>query len=172
MLGCAFVLYRGCTPDVALLLQSRFSRVRLCVTPETAAPQALPSLGFSKQEHWSGLPFPSPVHESESEAAQSCPTPSDPMDCSLPGFSVHGIFQSSGLDWGAIAFSEMWPSCVQVYSRCASECSRCASECSKCVPCVLQICLDVFQMWPKYIPDVHLTFRCVPHVFQMWSRCV
>ena len=48
-----------------LLLLSRFSRVRLCATPETAAHQAPPSLGFSRQEHWSGLPFPSPRHESE-----------------------------------------------------------------------------------------------------------
>ena len=48
-----------------LLLLSRFSRVRLCATPETAAHQAPPSLGFSRQEHWSGLPFPSPMHESE-----------------------------------------------------------------------------------------------------------
>ena len=48
-----------------LLLLSRFSRVRLCVTPETAAHQAPPSLRFSRQEHWSGLPFPSPMHESE-----------------------------------------------------------------------------------------------------------
>ena len=48
-----------------LLLLSRLSRVRLCVTPWTAAHQAPPSLGFSRQEHWSGLPFPSPVHESE-----------------------------------------------------------------------------------------------------------
>ena len=48
-----------------LLLLSRFSRVRLCATPQTAAHQAPPSLGFSKQEHWSGLPFPSPMHESE-----------------------------------------------------------------------------------------------------------
>ena len=43
-----------------LLLLSRFSRVRLCATPQTAAHQAPPSLGFSRQEHWSGLPFPSP----------------------------------------------------------------------------------------------------------------
>ena len=48
-----------------LLLRSRFSSVRLCATPETAAHQAPPSLGFSRQEHWSGLPFPSPMHESE-----------------------------------------------------------------------------------------------------------
>ena len=48
-----------------LLLLSHFSRVRLCATPWTAAHQAPPSLGFSRQENWSGLPFPSPVHESE-----------------------------------------------------------------------------------------------------------
>ena len=47
------------------LLLSRFSRVRLCVTPYTAAHQASRSLGFSRQEHWSGLPFPSPMHERE-----------------------------------------------------------------------------------------------------------
>ena len=44
--------------------------------------------------------------KSESEVAQSCPTLSDPMDCSLPGSSVHGIFQARVLEWGAIAFSE------------------------------------------------------------------
>ena len=42
--------------------------------------------------------------KSESEVPQSCPTPSDPMDCSLPGSSVHGIFQARVLEWGAIAF--------------------------------------------------------------------
>ena len=51
--------------DLLLLLLSRFSRVRLCATPQTAAHQAPLSLGFSRQEHWSGLPFPSPTHESE-----------------------------------------------------------------------------------------------------------
>ena len=71
-----------------------------------AAHQAPRSLGFSRQEHWSGLPFPSPMHESESEVPQSCPTLSDPMDCSLPGSSIHGIFQARVLEWGAIAFSE------------------------------------------------------------------
>ena len=44
-----------------LLLLSCFSRVRLCATPLTEAHQAPPSLGFSRQEHWSGLPLPSPV---------------------------------------------------------------------------------------------------------------
>ena len=134
-----------------LLLLIHFSRVRVCATPETAAYQAPPSLGFSRQEHCSGLPFPSPMHESEkwkwsrsvvsdswwphglqptrllrpwdfpgkstgvgchfllqymkvkseSEVAQSCPTLGDPMDCSPPGSSVHGIFQARGLEWAA-----------------------------------------------------------------------
>ena len=43
--------------------------------------------------------------KSESEVTQSCLTLRDPMDCSLPGSSVHGIFQARGLEWGAIAFS-------------------------------------------------------------------
>ena len=45
--------------------------------------------------------------KSESEVAQSCPTLSDPMDCSLPGSSIHGIFQARALEWGAIAFSSL-----------------------------------------------------------------
>jgi len=57
--ACSIVLL------LLLLLLSRFSRVRLCATPYTAAHQAPPSLGFSRQEHWSGLPFPSPMHEGE-----------------------------------------------------------------------------------------------------------
>ena len=73
-----------------------------------AAHQALPSLGFSRQEHWSGLPFPSPMRESE--VAQMCPTLHNPMDCSLPGSSIHGIFQARVLEWGAIAFSSFLPS--------------------------------------------------------------
>ena len=44
--------------------------------------------------------------KSESEVAQSCPTLRDPMDCSPPGSSVHGIFQARVLEWGAIVFSE------------------------------------------------------------------
>ena len=44
--------------------------------------------------------------KSESEVTQSCPASSDAMDCSLPGSSVHGIFQARVLEWGAIAFSE------------------------------------------------------------------
>ena len=90
-----------------LLLLSRFSRVRLCATPEKAA-------------HQDPHPWDSPGKDtgvcclfllqcmkvkSESEVAQSCLIPSDPMDCSLPESSTHGIFQARVLDWGAIAFS-------------------------------------------------------------------
>jgi len=46
--------------------------------------------------------------ESESEVAQSYPTLSDPMDCSLPGSSIHGIFRATVLEWGAIAFSDFY----------------------------------------------------------------
>ena len=51
---------------------------------------------------------PSSKVKSESEVAQSCPTLSDPMDCSPPGSSVHGIFQARVLEWVAIAFSEIY----------------------------------------------------------------
>ena len=84
--------------------------LQLCPTlcnPIDGSLPGSPSLGFSRQEHWSGLPFPSAMHESEkwkwsrSVASNS----SRPMDCSLPGSSVHGIFQARVLECGAIAFS-------------------------------------------------------------------
>ena len=50
--------------------------------------------------------------KSESEVSQPCPTLSDTMDCSLPGSSVHGIFQARVLEWGAIAFSENNSYCI------------------------------------------------------------
>ena len=92
-----------------LLLLSCFSRVRLCGTPWMAAHQAPLSLGFSKQEHWSCCHFLLQCMkvESESEVAQSCLTLRDPMDCSLPGSSIHGILQARVLEWGAIAFSKL-----------------------------------------------------------------
>ena len=106
------------------------SRVRLSTTPWTAAYQAPPSMGFSRQEYWSRVssqlcatsgrqptrlpcPWYSPGKNTgvgchfllqcmkvkgESEVAQSCPTLSDPMDCSLPGSSTHGIFQARVLE--------------------------------------------------------------------------
>ena len=101
----------------AKLLQSCLS---LC-DPIDSSPLGSPSLGFSGQDHWSELPFPSPVHESEneSEVAQSCLTPSDPMDCRLPGSSVRGIFQARVLEWVAIVYSKMLPA-ISVNKGCCS----------------------------------------------------
>ena len=92
-----------------LLLLSRFSCAQLCATSETAVHQAPPSLGFSRQEPWSmGCHFllQRMKVKSENEVTQSCLTLRDPMDCSLPGSSIHGIFQAKVLEWGAITFSE------------------------------------------------------------------
>ena len=82
----------------------------LCDPIDSSPPGSL-SLGFSRQEHLSGLPSPSPGLQSEvkvkseSEVTQLCLTLSDPMDCSLPGSSICGIFQARVLEWGATAFS-------------------------------------------------------------------
>ena len=97
------------------------SCVRPSGTPWTAAFQAPPSMGFLRQEYWSGVPLPSPCCSlgkcrlrlqrviygkvGESEVAQSCPTLCDPMDCSLSGSSVHEIFQARVLECVAISFS-------------------------------------------------------------------
>ena len=106
------------------------------VSPWTVASQAPLSIGLPRQEYWSGLTFPSWVYsqprdwirvscigrqilyrwvsregEGEGEVTQSCPTLCDPMDCILPGSSVHGIFQARVLEWIAISFSRAssWP---------------------------------------------------------------
>ena len=75
--------------------------------PRDGSPPGSPVLGFSRQEHWSGLHFLLQCMKvkSESEVTQSCHTPSDPMDCSLPGSSIHGVCQARVLEWGTIAFS-------------------------------------------------------------------
>ena len=100
-----------------LLLLSCFSRVRLCATPQTAAHQAPLSLGFSRQEHWSGLPFPPPgalpnpgikpvpLSLAAAKVLQSCPTLCDPTDSSPSGSALPGILQARTLEWVAISFS-------------------------------------------------------------------
>ena len=116
-----------------LLLLSHLSRVRLCVTPETAAHQAPPSLGFSRQEHWSGLHFLLQCMKvkSESEVTQSCPTLRDPMNCSPPGSSVHVIFQAGVLEWGAIAFSFSFARFCQTAFQSGWTNWRCHQQCVK-----------------------------------------
>ena len=130
------------------------SRVRLFAIPWAIAYRASPSMGFSRQEYWSGVPLPSPgdlpdpgiepwspaleadaltseppgkpkvtltavknfkMHSGSNKAGyfccchclvtKLCPTFCDPVDCSPPGFSVHGILQARILEWGAISFS-------------------------------------------------------------------
>ena len=63
--------------------------------------------------------------KSESEVAQACLTLSDPMDCSLPGSSVHGICQARVLEWGAIAFSV----CIYAAAAAAKSFQSCLSLC-------------------------------------------
>ena len=87
-----------------LLLLSRFRRVQLCATPQTAAHQAPPSLGLSRQEPWSGygmLPL--------LKSLQSCPTLCDPTDGILAGSSVPGILQARTLEWVAVSLSRVLP---------------------------------------------------------------
>ena len=82
------------------------SRNQLLATPWTAGYQDPPSMRFSRQEYWSGLPLPSPnVSVSHPVMSDSC----NSMDCSPPGFSVHGIPQARILDWVSISFSRGLP---------------------------------------------------------------
>ena len=82
--------------------------VPVSVTLWTAARQAPLSLGFSSKNTGVGCHFLLQCMEvkSESELTESCPTLSDPMDCSPPGSFIHGIFQARVLEWVAIAFSD------------------------------------------------------------------
>ena len=84
-----------------MLLLSRFSRVQLCATPQTAAHQAPYPWDSPGKNTGVGCHFllQCMKEKSESEVAQSCLTPSDPMDCSLPGSSIHGICQARVLEW-------------------------------------------------------------------------
>ena len=75
--------------------------------PIDGSPPGSPIPGFSRQEHWSGLPFPSPMHASESEVSQSYPTLSNPMSCSPPGSSVHEAFPGKSTGVGC-KWKELW----------------------------------------------------------------
>ena len=113
-----------------LLLLSRFSRVRLCATPETAAHQAPPSLGFSRQEHWSGLPFPFPMHESEKNKVKSLShvrllvTPWTAAHQAPPsmGFSMQEYWSPPLIHWlgtphGGDPVSKLWNIFLLVFSK-------------------------------------------------------
>ena len=96
-----------CRTMLCYAMLSHFSRVRLCVTPQMAATRLPHPWDSPGKNTGVGCHFllQCMKGKSESEVAQSCPTPSDPTDCSLPGSSIHGIFQARVLEWGAIAFS-------------------------------------------------------------------
>ena len=101
--------FRVLSKSCYVLLLSRFSRVRLCATPWWQ-PTRLPCPWDSPGKNTGvGCHFLLQCMKvkSESEVAQLCPTLSDPMACSLPGFSIPGIFQARVLEWGAIAFSDV-----------------------------------------------------------------
>ena len=93
--------------QMLLLLLNQFSRIRLCATPEMVAHQAPHPWDSPGKNTGVGCHFLLQCMKvkSESEVTQSCLTLSDPMDCSLPGSSAHGICQARVLEWGAIAFS-------------------------------------------------------------------
>ena len=85
------------------------NRVRLLATPWTEAYKAPPSMGFSRQEYWSGVPLPSPQSLSAASAAakslQLCPTLCDPIDGRPSGSTIPGILEARTLEWAAISFS-------------------------------------------------------------------
>ena len=89
--------------DAAAAAESLHSCLTLC-DPIAGSPPGSPSLGFSRQEPWSGLPFPSPMHAcmlSRLSRVRLC----DPKDSSPPGSSVHRILWARILEWVAISFS-------------------------------------------------------------------
>ena len=88
------------------MLLSHFSCVRLCATPETRLPSPWDSPGKNTGVGCHFL-LQSMKVKSESEVAESCPTLSDPVDCSPPGSSIYGIFQARVLEWGVIASPKM-----------------------------------------------------------------
>ena len=79
------------------------SCARLLATPWTAAHQAPPSMGFSRQEYWSGVPFPASAAATAAKSLQSCPTLCDPIDGSPLGSPVPGILQARTLEWAVIS---------------------------------------------------------------------
>ena len=109
--------------DAASSAKSLQSSLTLCNLTDSSPPGS-PCLGFSRQEHWSGCYFLLQCMKvkSESEVVQLCLTLSDPMDCSLPSFSICEIFQAKVLEWGAIAFSEQ---CLELVTKTIPKKKKC-----------------------------------------------
>ena len=135
---------------------SRFSRVWLCVTPETAAYQAPPSLGFSRQEHWSGLPFPSPMQESEKVKVKSL---SRVRLLATPWTAAYQAPPSMGFSrqeyWSGVPSPSPIVSYANHYITNASPNSICQ--------------VPILPSRPDSMPSPGKTFPGVPR--QMWSLC-
>ena len=102
----SLVLWFSYSSKVHVCVLSCFSCVLLFATLWTVALQAPLSMGFSRQEHWSGVPCPPPVDLSSSGIDPvSLSSLCDPKDCSPPGSSVHGMLQARTLEWVAMSFS-------------------------------------------------------------------
>ena len=97
--------------------------------------------------------------KSESEVTQLCPTLSDPMDCSLSGSSIHGIFQARVLEWGAIAFSDL---CLNTHKIVSVYGGSPACIIIVCIPCALLKC--VVPQWR--ISDLFYKTHSVLHVLR------
>ena len=108
-----------------LLLLSRFSRVQLCATPWMAAHQVPPSLGFSRQEYWSGLPFPSPMH------ACMLSRFSHVWLCATPWTTAHQAPLSTGFSrqeyWSGLPFPSLFLMWTIVFSSLCRICHDIAS---------------------------------------------
>ena len=104
--------------DMLVCVLSHFSRVRLSATPWTTACQAPLSMGFSRQEYWNGLPFPSPVMKYEVSEVNEVKLPSHvrlfatPWPVAYQAPPSMGFFQARVLEWGAIAFSRFVFKCL------------------------------------------------------------
>ena len=118
MLLISMVYFSPIIKEGNACMLGRFSRVRLCATLWTAAHQAPLSTGFSRQEYWTGLPFPSPkeANAATAKSLQSCPTLCNPIDGSPPGSAIPGILQVRTLKWVAISFFNAWKWKVKVKS--------------------------------------------------------
>ena len=107
----------GCHFPLQYMKVKSLSHARLLATPWTGAYQAPLSMGFSRQEYWSGMPLPSLSKNAAAAAAkslQSCLTLCNPIDGSPSGSTVPGILQARTLEWVAISFSNAWKWKVKV----------------------------------------------------------
>ena len=97
--------------------------------------------------------------KSENELTESCPTLSDPMDCSPPGSSIHGIFQARVLEWGAIAFSDSIDLYIYLVFSFSGDTSKCCDHCL--APLIYYGCKKVLF---KSHHSLHFRKEKFPHI--------